>query len=259
MASGRTTMFLQTILFAALAFHSPGGNSKRQKDAGTLYFIPNLSAVYVGDHFSVELALDSLVRNVKGGSVKVQFDASLLSVDSIWDGSLFHGNYFLKDTVIGDTLMVDFAFLDDSASGPGIIFQIAFEAISSGSTPLHLFDVRFRDPQNQPIPLNLYDGLVRIDQYFVRGDANADGDVDITDVSSIVENLFSLNHYGCLDATDVNDDGEVNVCDAVFLLVHLYPVPLIPPPFPSCGRDPTLDNIGCGSFPPCETLEMEGQ
>ena len=252
-------MFLQTILFAALAFHFPGGSSKRQKDAGTLYFIPNLSAVYVGDHFSVELALDSLVRNVKGGSVRVQFDASLLSVDSIWDGSLFHGNYFLEDTVIGDTLIVDFAFLDDSASGPGILFQIAFEAISSGSTPLHLFDVRFRDPLNQPIPLNLYDGLLRIDQYFVRGDVNADGDVDIADVSSIVENLFSLNHYGCLDATDVNDDGEVNVCDAVFLLVHLYPVPLIPPPFPSCGRDPTLDNIGCGSFPPCETLEMEGQ
>ena len=252
-------MFLQAILFVALAFHFPGGNSKRQKDAGTLYFIPNLSAVYVGDHFSVELALDSLVRNVKGGSVKVQFDASLLSVDSIWDGSLFHGNYFLKDTVIGDTLMVDFAFLDDSASGPGIIFQIAFEAISSGSTPLHLFDVRFRDPQNQPIPLNLYDGLVRIDQYFVRGDANADGTLNVTDVVYVMDQLFPISSFYCLDAADANDDGNVNVSDAVFILVHLFPPSGFPPPFPSCGRDPTLDNIGCGSFPPCETLEMEGQ
>ena len=252
-------MLKEIVFLLAVAFHLSGHNGKGAKDLGTLYFIPNLSAVYVGDHFSVELALDSLVRNVKGGSVKIQFDATLLSVDSIWDGSLFHGNYFIEDTVIGDTLMVDFAFLDDSASGPGILFQIAFEAIASGTTPLDLFGVRFRDPQKQPIPLNLYDGLVRIDQYFVRGDANADGTLNISDAVFVLNSLYFMNNLPCFDAADANDNGKVNVCDAVFIVHHLSPVPTFPPPFPSCGRDPTLDNIGCGSFPPCGTLGMEGQ
>ncbi|MCD6087380.1 MAG: hypothetical protein J7K11_05390 [Candidatus Hydrothermae bacterium] len=251
-------MLKEIILLLAVAFHLSGHNRKGAKDLGTLYFIPNLSAVYVGDHFSVELALDSLVRNVKGGSVKIQFDATLLSVDSIWDGSLFYGNYFIEDTVIGDTLMVDFAFLDDSASGPGILFQIAFEAASSGSTPLHLFDVRFRDPLNQPIPLNLYDGLVRIDQYFVRGDANADGSLNVTDVVYVMDQLFPISNFYCLDAADANDDGNINVSDAVFILAHLFPSTGFPPPFPTCGRDPTLDDLGCGSFPPCETLGSKG-
>lgn len=251
-------MLKEIVFLLAVAFHLSGHNGKGAKDLGTLYFIPNLSAVYVGDHFSVELALDSLVRNVKGGSVKIQFDATLLSVDSIWDGSLFHGNYFIEDTVIGDTLMVDFAFLDDSASGPGILFQIAFEAASSGSTPLHLFDVRFRDPLNQPIPLNLFDGLVRIDQYFVRGDANADGLVNVVDASFIITHLIPLVNFPCEDAADANDSGILTIVDAAYILTHLLPQPNFPEPFPDCGRDPTLDDLGCGSFPPCETLGSEG-
>jgi len=84
---------------------------------------------------------------------------------------------------------------------------------------------------------------------FKRGDANADGEVDIADA---VYSLGCLFHGGpialCRDAADVNDDGNDNIADVVFALMHLFipgsPPP--PPPFPLCGSDPTgADSLDC--------------
>ncbi|MDG1455087.1 MAG: hypothetical protein P8R38_02670, partial [Planctomycetota bacterium] len=52
----------------------------------------------------------------------------------------------------------------------------------------------------------------------------------------------------CPDACDVNDDGSLNIADAISLLNNLIccsqTVP--PPPGPvNCGEDPTDDDLGC--------------
>ena len=50
-----------------------------------------------------------------------------------------------------------------------------------------------------------------------------------------------------MDAADANDDGQVNIADAIALLGHLFGgVPSLPAPFPGCGTDPTGDGQ-----PPC--------
>ncbi len=88
---------------------------------------------------------------------------------------------------------------------------------------------------------------------FRRGDANADGDLNLTDAIFILGALF-LGEAAptCADAADTDDSGEVNVTDAVLLLNHLFsggPAPAAP--FAECGVDSTLDELSCDSFPSC--------
>lgn len=83
---------------------------------------------------------------------------------------------------------------------------------------------------------------------FIRGDANDDGDVDLSDAVTILGDLFlgTPADAPCLDALDADDTGEVEITDAIYLLDALFtggddP----PPPFPDPGIDPTLDPLGC--------------
>jgi hypothetical protein len=53
----------------------------------------------------------------------------------------------------------------------------------------------------------------------------------------------------CLDTADSNDDGEINIADAIFALQYLFVEgPVIPMPYPICGSDPTVDDLGCASY-----------
>ena len=95
---------------------------------------------------------------------------------------------------------------------------------------------------------------------FRRGDANANGVVDISDIVCVLSYLFGPagnpckeQVATCLDAADANDDGAVDISDGIFILQNLFANgPAIPPPYPGCGVDPTVDELGCDSFPVCE-------
>ncbi len=83
---------------------------------------------------------------------------------------------------------------------------------------------------------------------FMRGDANGDGAVDISD-PIVISNW--LNQGGaapaCLDGADADDDSRVLQGDADYILSFLFsggPPPPAPGPFQE-GRDPTADLLDC--------------
>jgi hypothetical protein len=88
---------------------------------------------------------------------------------------------------------------------------------------------------------------------FQRGDCNDDGNVDISDAVCILSWLFlGEDAPGCLAATNANGDVGTDLSDAVYLLTHLFlggPAPV--DPFPECGpgRLPTDEEMGCGTPP----------
>ncbi len=87
---------------------------------------------------------------------------------------------------------------------------------------------------------------------FIRGDANADGKIDISDAIKILGYLFALGNVQCLDALDVNDDGNVNIADAINLLGYNFAQGAPPlPPFEECGLDPSNDTVDCAAFTAC--------
>lgn len=92
---------------------------------------------------------------------------------------------------------------------------------------------------------------------FIRGDADVSGAVDLTDGIRILRVLFVVpDLLPCPDATDLDDDGKLNIVDAIFLFRHLFQGGAEPPPpFTDCGEDPTEDALACPSFPPCEVVD----
>ncbi|MBI4584834.1 MAG: hypothetical protein HY717_12535 [Planctomycetes bacterium] len=93
---------------------------------------------------------------------------------------------------------------------------------------------------------------------FHRGDANDDGSMDISDAVFILYHLFlGTVDLPCEEAADADDLGGVEITDAIRLLHHLFlggPPPEAPgpPPLP-CGPDPESSpaRLGCGLYTHC--------
>jgi len=88
---------------------------------------------------------------------------------------------------------------------------------------------------------------------FVRGDANADGALDLGDAIATLSYLFAdAQAPPCLASADANDTGGLDLSDAIHILSYLF-ASGDPPPAPAgaCGADPTPDDLGCEAFPPC--------
>ncbi len=87
---------------------------------------------------------------------------------------------------------------------------------------------------------------------FIRGDANQDGSVDVSDGIGILLYLFLEEPMTCEDALDTNDSGNVDLADPVALFLYLFangPAPAIP--YPDCGNDsPSEDALDCVAFDP---------
>jgi len=92
---------------------------------------------------------------------------------------------------------------------------------------------------------------------FKRGDANDDGRINIADAVFILAYVFENGRDPhCLDTADANDTGSIGIEDPVYLLSVLFdktnpPPPL--PPFEACGLDPTPQSppVGCESYDHC--------
>lgn len=89
--------------------------------------------------------------------------------------------------------------------------------------------------------------LIFAGESFRRGDANADGSINLPDVIRILGLLFANGTaLDCASAGDTNDDSALDIADAVFLVNFLFSsgAPL-PAPHPNCGPDGTPDALPC--------------
>jgi hypothetical protein len=85
---------------------------------------------------------------------------------------------------------------------------------------------------------------------FLRGDANYDEQVNLTDAVFLLGHLFIGGvSPACEDAADADDSGKIEITDAIWLLEHLFRAGQPPPqPYPAVGQDPTDDGLTCRGF-----------
>ena len=90
---------------------------------------------------------------------------------------------------------------------------------------------------------------------FLRGDCNGDGRVDVSDAACALNRLFAdAPEPDCLAALNANGDDGVNIADPLALLNFLFGAgPMLPEPFPDCGRGmlPVDEELGCATPPGC--------
>jgi DNA-binding beta-propeller fold protein YncE len=82
---------------------------------------------------------------------------------------------------------------------------------------------------------------------FIRGDADGNGGVNVSDPIFILEHLFRGGRAPrCEDAADADDSGRLDTTDPILILDHLFRGGSAPPaPYPFAGADPTPDTLAC--------------
>ncbi len=115
--------------------------------------------------------------------------------------------------------------------------------------------VQYRDAAGNVSP-SFSDSIVLQDapphRAFIRGDANADGELDVCDAVKILLICFAGHPSPCLDAADEDDSGAVDITDAIHNLSYLFKGGSPPPfPFPDCGADTSEDALGCEVYQSC--------
>src|SRR5690606_9133334 len=71
---------------------------------------------------------------------------------------------------------------------------------------------------------------------FIRGDADLDGRIWLTDAVVILRYLFEAGEAPCLEAMDQERNGHVSVADAIILCQHLFQAGPAPrAPYPDCA------------------------
>ncbi|MBI4602254.1 MAG: hypothetical protein HY721_09865 [Planctomycetes bacterium] len=96
------------------------------------------------------------------------------------------------------------------------------------------------------------EGGVDIRRGFIRGDANKDDGVDISDSVWLLQYIFRGGPIPpCKDAADANNDTRLDISDPIWLLNYLFKGgPQPSEPFPQAGVDPSDDgkgSLGCAS------------
>lgn len=149
------------------------------------------------------------------------------------------GTFWVKLTSPGNGMPETTVLIGTIPQFPGGDVFFGFTAATGGAYSRHIIDnFILKMPRLEP-PVG----------HFLRGDVNDDGGVDLSDAVKLLMGLFSDDPLPvCRDSGDANDDGNLDLGDAIFVLSFLFDHgPIIPPPYPDKGSDPTEDDL-----PDCE-------
>jgi hypothetical protein len=130
---------------------------------------------------------------------------------------------------------------------PRVVFETAARVLArvpagSGAVPV---TVENRDGQSSNGVTFTYPDTPG---FFLRGDANGSGVVDLSDGLRVLFYLFGGKAIDCLDAADTNDDELLNLTDAVAILDYLFQGGAAPrAPFPVPGVDPAGAALDCAA------------
>lgn len=121
----------------------------------------------VGETFSVDVAIEG-AEELRGVSVKIEFDPAILEALSISSGGFMSGfgqtfSFSEKNNDEG-WVQYDESILGsgDMAAGSGVICSIEFEAIANGVSALTFTTADLRDRDNSPITTDLENGTVMV-------------------------------------------------------------------------------------------------
>lgn len=205
--------------------------------------LPDTNIIPLQDSVVVDLVVNQHSVDLKGYSVRIWYNPSVLQIDSVTEGHLlassgsptfFDVNYQSQPQFI----YIDGAILGDgvTASGAGPLAHIWYSSVGYGVCDLLFWEFEARDGTNENLPYDQFDNWVRVCPYL--GDVNNDHLVNITDAVYLIEWIFDGGPTPIPNAAvgDVNCDALTNITDVVYLINYIFAGG--PPPCDICSDDP---------------------
>ncbi len=122
--------------------------------AGVFYLEPTNLTLTPSQDFTVELKATS-ITNLKGYSVTLSYDPTLLSLQEVTEGPFLSGKgkTFFYTTEEQNTILIDNALLGEtlSTSGEGTLATLSFTSLKAGSTSIEFSLAKTRDTSNKEI------------------------------------------------------------------------------------------------------------
>jgi hypothetical protein len=120
-------------------------------------FAPDTATFGCRETVTVDLFVDSNAIDIRGFSLVLEFDPSVINPISVEAGALVtssacpHFARWINASTVGDSIFVDVANLGCSTSGPGSILRMTFEGVVDGVSFLRCRDGFLRNGLNEPI------------------------------------------------------------------------------------------------------------
>ena len=146
--------------------------------------------------------------------------------------------------IFGGFVDADNIEFDESVDPATITCNVPAEGVPLGIATISVQNVDGQE--SEPVLFTILEE--QGDATFIRGDANGDDSVNISDALTVLNFLFGGGAVviDCDDAMDANDSGGVDISDGVRILNFLFQAgDGLPAPYPDAGVDPTEDEIGC--------------
>ncbi|MEM7166233.1 MAG: hypothetical protein AAF581_12255 [Planctomycetota bacterium] len=234
----------------------------------------------VGSQVSVSVTLDHAGEDVEGFSFGLTHDSGIATLNSIGEGAASLATntaggaaFFHSDSAptlpagvngggfVGAVISLAPPFDVIPAAMGSELATFTYDVILDGTTPVE-FSGAVGDPAvaiivsvngGSQAPLNVagsITGIAVVGDLFIRGDANDDGAVDVSDVVYLAKALFGVGPaLACDNAGDTNDNDMLDAIeDPMFLLMYLFQGGVAPAaPFPTCDLDGTPGTLACAA------------
>ncbi|MEM7165687.1 MAG: hypothetical protein AAF581_09495 [Planctomycetota bacterium] len=246
-------------------------------DRYTLY--ANDALVSPSDTVQVTLRIDSVAgtggspQQIDGWSFGFCHDPTALTIDTVVHSPLvqaLNGGAPLAFSAITlypsgftDGVLIDFMGINTLPQGVGYpLYEVTYEASDTpGTTTLDFCElgtppvlaiVATGSTDNVPVRETTTIEVLGA-PYFIRGDCDNNTGVNIADTIFLLQQTFppagGPPAMACMDACDCNDDGTLNISDAIWMLNAVLGNPSVPlpGPYPDCGEDVAEDGIDCAA------------
>ena len=181
--------------------------------------------VKVGDRFTVQLKAEN-ISDLAGWQSDIIFDPAVLKVNNVREGSFLKQGggrtHFLEGTIDNTTGRIDdigsARLSEGGVSGEGILLSVIFTAEATGESRLSLRRFQVGSSTGETISSRPPDLVITVEGQYPAWDVNQDGQVNVLDL------VFVAGEMGTASPdprADVNGDGTVNILDVVAVANHL--------------------------------------
>ena len=185
-----------------------------------------VTLVRSGDTFTLRLSAND-VTDLAGWQTDIAFDSDVLEAVEVSEGDFLKveggDTFFLQGTIdntVGEITKLSSARFGSSVSGTGTLLLVKFAAKAIGETRVTFSNFFAGSSSGAELPSEVPEIVITVEAgAFLASDVNQDGQVNVQDLILVAQHLGG--DAASNPQSDVNDDGVINVLDLIVVAQHL--------------------------------------